>query len=251
MTILAWVLYAVGICLGFVAGISIAWWYASSEASMYSYLASFAVSGAIGAVVGYVMIYGFFVRRLLPGYKTLSIFFGGLEVWAMCRARLLFKRLVVRFAKNDDISVLDRYSTVFCDPKRGFYSNNWYFFWDTPHGIVLLCDGEPIACIGFVKNNVEGHSLIEIQQIQGMYGKKEELSAIRWERLLVTFVLELARISGRFREVCIQPAKYNKWQDAHRTNSFGQRYDGTARALKFKRDKKTDTWLFQLLQESA
>lgn len=249
MTVLAWVLYAAGIFLGFSLGgflgvlIFITWG--------YSYWTCFVVFGVIGALVGCAMAHIFFVRRLFPGYKTAGIFFGGLEVWAMWRARRLFKTLVVRFAKNDNVQAPGQYSIVFCDPTTGLCSNNWHFFWDTPHGIVLLCDGEPIACIGFVKEKVEQHSLIEIQQIQGIYGKKEDLSVVQWERLLVTFVLELARMNGKFREVRIQSARHNKWQAGYRVNVLGQRYDGTARALKFKRDKEDGNWMFPLLPASA
>ena len=80
-----------------------------------------------------------------------------------------------------------------------------------------------IACIGFV---ISG-SVVHIQQIQGARHRQEELRPLRWEKLLVKIVVEIAR-QLRFKTVEILPAERNDY------------YIPSDRYLKMRRSTKKD-----------
>ena len=54
-------------------------------------------------------------------------------------------------------------------------------FNDANYSLVLFYEKKPIALIGF---NIVGKRTMLVKQIQGVRGKKEELSPIKWERML-------------------------------------------------------------------
>lgn len=123
----------------------------------------------------------------------------------------------------------------------GYFLNRFYL--DAPYGIILHATGKdlsiPIACITFDKF---GNDTIRIQQIQGpsySRGENEELciialSEIKWERLLVQLVRELAELN-KVKRVEIISCTKSRWYKERRHQKMFMRYDVTARRMGFKK----------------
>ena len=82
-----------------------------------------------------------------------------------------------------------------------------FIHWETPDGIKLIREGHIIAGLGFSR---EKESLV-VRQIQGGVNRKLELSAIKWERLLLAAAIEVARINN-LSHVEVAPAGSSQWQ---------------------------------------
>ncbi|MBI4812698.1 hypothetical protein HY798_04695 [Candidatus Falkowbacteria bacterium] len=121
--------------------------------------------------------------------------------------------------------------------------------WDTPCGIVLAHqylindkkEYRGLACVGFTIEK----SIIHIRQIQGARYRQEELLPLRWEKLLVKVVIEIARQLG-FKTVEILPAEKNEWRDLISYSQLKLRYDVTAKRMGFKWNPQKRVYEFAL-----
>lgn len=120
-------------------------------------------------------------------------------------------------------------------------------FWaDAKYSILLDKFGHgSIALIGFDIDD----DIVLVKQIQGRQGYKEHLTPLKWERMLLAVVVQVARQSG-LKEVRVQPAHKNKWHTVNEraTNGRGKMlYDVTARRSGFKFDKEADCFRLALV----
>lgn len=161
------------------------------------------------------------------------------------KAAELLKQLLPQFAKEGvSPEILERFSVSFRsgwknwrdkDPDNLLYGR---IFWDTRCGVRLEFEGQTIAGIGF---DPEGRAVI-IRQIQGCRGCDNCLVLVRWERLLVTLLTRLMSRSKWYREVGVITASQSEYYRG-RESTFKQRYDGTARKLKFSFSAERQLWL--------
>lgn len=157
--------------------------------------------------------------------------------------------LLPRFQKNGvSTDILRRYSITFMSSGPG---TRGAVYWDTPFGLVLTNDFCEVAWIGFQPHEENG---LLIAQIQGSLGATSVLQSIRWERLLVTLLIELARKAGGYNAVEILPATSLRWffgnvKDpglAQLRARLKMRYDVTAQRMKFKWDETRKRYRFEL-----
>ncbi len=141
-----------------------------------------------------------------------------------------------------------RLSVAFRFGKRGYVPQaSSSVFWDTRLGIELRHEGEIIAVIGF---DVLFFGDLIIRQIQGVSWCDDILSHLRWERLLVALVRDIAARERIFRgkRLCVSdPREHPNYTTPaipgierdpellreHQAR-MKRRYNGTARRLKFK-----------------
>ncbi|GEM_PF-5539220 len=109
-------------------------------------------------------------------------------------------------ATNKD---LDKY-TILKDGGIGYSQRFGGIYHDGQYSFVLCYDSVSIATISF--HPEEG--AIKVYQIQGVFGEKENLKKIKWERMLLTLVCDWAQENG-IKEVQVQPKKSNKWERLH------------------------------------
>lgn len=111
------------------------------------------------------------------------------------------------------------------------------------------CISRSIACIGFdvVKpHKKRAKPIIFIRQIQGVYGKKQELAAFRWEKMLVQIIVDWARVNG-FSEARIQLAEHNRYYDqVGSRDSLRLRYNITARRSGFRLNEARNYYVLEL-----
>lgn len=163
---------------------------------------------------------------------------------------------------------LNNYSVFLSFPasfmlQRGYRDNRFpNIYWDATYGIVLaykhLVNGREeyreIACVGFEIDR----SIIHIKQIQGARYRHEELSPLRWEKLLIKVVIEIAQRLG-FITVEILPAERNDYyipsdhelESRHISKKDWQqllklRYDVVAKRLGFKWDPQKRVYEYSL-----
>ncbi len=86
------------------------------------------------------------------------------------------------------------------------YCGDWPVFWDTKNGILLRCEHESAACIGF---DEYGTGLL-VEQIQGVPGTEEYLRLIPWKEMLLDATMIIASACG-FSHVVIQRAEANRY----------------------------------------
>lgn len=99
---------------------------------------------------------------------------------------------------------------------------------DAKYSLLLVRDLpeyiRPLACISFLADE---DGILTVVQIQGQRGKQEDLRRLRWERMLLQYVIDLARQCG-YREVRVVSGTHNHWNDG-RVNpapeQFHLRYD--------------------------
>ena len=112
----------------------------------------------------------------------------------------------------------------------------------------------PVACVGFgLVADATPHLLVK--QLQGVPGGKEKLGTIKWERLLLTAVITLAR-SLKLEEVRIQKSKYNNWLKSMVAKNSGEaemqfhrfhlRYDVLPKRMGFREESDPSTWTLRL-----
>jgi len=97
---------------------------------------------------------------------------------------------------------------------------------------------EPLACISF---DIMGPRTVVIRQIQGVKDKAHELRHWRWEKMLVSLVVEWAQ-ENNFAVVKIVSAENNGWQHKMPLQMLKLRYDVTAQRLGFKLDPGTGNY---------
>ena len=129
-------------------------------------------------------------------------------------------------------------------------------FMDTKTAFVLLYRRTPIASIGFC---VKKHHLL-IVQLQGVFGEEKVLSVFKWERLLVAFLLDLAKALS-FRKVLMNSSyqcAYNPLTNdeietvylpegfEERVQRLKMRYDVTAKRMGFKQLKPGGCHVYSL-----
>lgn len=163
-----------------------------------------------------------------------------------------------RFSKNGGVDV-NRYMLA-SDRTRYGGANGYgeifgHFYHDSRYSMVLVYrilvkEGgktrevqEPLALIGFELE--EERSAVFINQIQGKRDEQKLLAPLRWEKMLVSIVVDLARFYG-LKKVGIQTAANNGYypkpeggrtltdQDKKRIEGFRMRYDVTARRCGFR-----------------
>ena len=136
---------------------------------------------------------------------------------------------------------------IICSGYRDDRFTNIY--WDAPRGIVLAykyfvndrAEYRGIACIGFNINE----STVHIRQIQGARYRHEELAPLRWEKLLVKVVIEIAQ-RLEFKMVEILPAKKNEWLNLGNASQLKLRYDVTAKRIGFKWNPQKQVYEYSL-----
>lgn len=129
-----------------------------------------------------------------------------------------------------------------------------YYVWDTPagnpvdgrYGIVMRHRGKPVALVGFnvikfdgegtnIRIDNYGDSITDefpyIRQLQGGLFCTEGLEPLRWEKLLITVIEELAQECG-FPSCSIQPAERGK--EIRLCERSHIRYDVTAKRMGYK-----------------
>lgn len=158
-------------------------------------------------------------------------------------AEKLFADLLPRFAKPGvSPEELATYRVAFRFGRRDSWDSDGWPYWDDKFGISLKKAGckKNVACLAF---DSFGRSVV-VRQIQGHGGYEKELAQIRWEKLLVTFLRELLRSFAWCNRICIIQAKqcYYYRQGEQRRHGLSRRYDGTARALKFRVCPQTKLW---------
>ena len=135
-------------------------------------------------------------------------------------------------------------------------------YWDCSHGwgdppyekiyfdddfAFILNTGTALATIGF---NIKDNGDIFVSQIQGAKGNKEHLQKIRWQQLLLSYLIDWARESDS-KQVRVRPAKRNKYYHHTPKEDFNHKlnerlqthYDGTARSLGFEVNEDGDFYL--------
>ncbi|GEM_PF-5883691 len=157
------------------------------------------------------------------------------------------------------------------EPHVGSIGSGGLICWDTRYGLKLTARVSTrratLAILGF--RPVERGFLVEQLQAQG--DKQSPVRYLRWERLLVSALIELARRGEVYREVQIQAASTTTWftepvglcsvkkeggtiqwlLEGSRTleeyqADMKRRYDGTARGLGFKWCEDKKLWIYPL-----
>lgn len=128
------------------------------------------------------------------------------------------------------------------------------FWWDTVSALVLMRGSVRLAAIGF---RTQG-GIITVRQIQGAEGVTQYLRPLRWERILVEALVFLGQVAGRYREVRILSAHKTGWYGVSRKSydrdfrqGMRRRYDGTARALGFRKHPSGDYWFKTIMPGRA
>ena len=170
-----------------------------------------------------------------------------------------FGNLVAQFAREDSNSYADVSVQYYDANLKALESNRW----DTLTGLALIYREKIAARIGFYPYD----DYVFVHQIQG--GRDEEartvLNKLRWERLLVTSLMMVAR--GQYKRILIADAAYNKWlppepplptmMDDLRESKFALRmragharlrirYDQTAQKLGFIHVPEQGVWVKDL-----
>ena len=119
------------------------------------------------------------------------------------------------------------------------YPNYGAVYFDTRYNFVLLDDGEPICSIGFNRRIIR-RSVIFIKQIQGVRNKQEELSPLRWEKMLLQIVIDYAK-QNKFKRIdVIRSVNHQDYfsDNKKRSQRMYMKYDITARRMGFKLNKR-------------
>lgn len=151
----------------------------------------------------------------------------------------MLDRLVPTFQREGG-EVQPDYSANFRFGDKGYSPDGVY--WDTRCGIRLAADGLPVGCVGFIPFG----GSVTIKQLQGIFFL-ERIPPLRWERLLVTLLGEVTQAIGGYSSLCIVSADKIEWYNgpngvlsedelSEHKQRMRRRYDGTARALKFRKN---------------
>ncbi len=123
-------------------------------------------------------------------------------------------------------------------------------FADGEYGIVL--EGRtynvsrgPLALVSFDLWMLNGDYVAVVKQLQGVSGRKEQLSGIRWERMFLQMVTDWARANGCTEVACIE-ADGSEWRSHDTFHSFHLRYNVSARRNGFTFDDKRKLWRLPL-----
>ncbi len=183
----------------------------------------------------------------------------GLRKIGKCRkAGIDLRPYLERFSKS---SCPTRFSYLLFSERRGedgHYSKKFKLcyplgsvYYDASYGFVLAARmfsvfKFPVAVIGFGADT--NNSTVIIKQIQGVRGAADFLAGIRWEKLLVSVVVDWARLHGA-KKVEIIRAQDNFWYncgDGERMHRMRFHYDVTAKRCGFRLDEKTKLYVLHL-----
>lgn len=148
--------------------------------------------------------------------------------------------------KRQELAKNDRYLICLANG-YGSYSLTRKIYFDGFYAFILfraentdvnVIYDKAIACIGFEQVG----KTIKVVQIQGVSGKKRWLSKIRWEKMLLSILIDWAK-ANRYKRVEVIRAEESvwyprEWQKNRYSNrlrkSMFLRYDVTARRMGFK-----------------
>ena len=183
----------------------------------------------------------------------------GLRKIGKCRkAGIDLEPYLERFSKS---SCPTRFSYLLLSERRsedGHYSKKFKsrhplgsVYYDASYGFVLAVRmfsvfKIPIAVIGFEADTSD--STITIKQVQGVKDAADFLAGIRWEKLLVSVVVDWARLHGA-KKVEIIRAEDGPWHrgaDLERAARMHLHYDVTAKRCGFRLDEKTNRYTLHL-----
>lgn len=163
--------------------------------------------------------------------------------------RKLFEEILLQYFKKEEIEkdqllpeyIAFQFKLTFCAvPANSFTLSGIYF--DATYNFVLFREKEAIASIGFYEIE-EG--VLQVMQIQGVRGRKENLRILRWERFLLRLLCVWAKSCG-FKEVRVLSSAKNNWAGG-RQKEFYLKYDVTARREKFIKDPATGCYTKSLI----
>ena len=116
-----------------------------------------------------------------------------------------------------------------------FSDSNVYY--DGLYAFVLCAKlNTPLVLISFKPEK----NAINIVQIQGVYGKRQKLKLIKWERMMLALAYEWAQ-QYSINEVRVTPHKQNEWTKVREKGKI--RYDVTAKRTGFKYDSTTKKYV--------
>lgn len=111
-------------------------------------------------------------------------------------------------------------------------------FYDAPYAIVLTKEEEAVAVSSY---RIRG-TQIEITQIQGTYGKANELKDLYWGRALICAIEEIAK-QGGIKKIIVRSAKNATYSEIKGNSEPGEAgytiYDVNARRCRYKKNKET------------
>ena len=114
-------------------------------------------------------------------------------------------------------------------------------YYDNPFVVVLTRGNEAIA---FASYNII-RDTIEIGQIQGTYGKGEELKELFWGRAIISAIEEIAK-SQRAKRIVVKSAKNSKYEEIRGNSNGGEAgfliYDVNAKRCGFRRNNITGNY---------
>jgi hypothetical protein len=127
------------------------------------------------------------------------------------------------------------YGMIFGDPERKVQ------FYDNIDAIVLTKDDEAVA---FASYNRSGEK-IQITQIQGTYGKQDELKDLHWGIALICAIEEIAK-QGGIKKIIVRSAKNATYSEIKGNSEPGEAgytiYDVNARRCKYKKNEETGNY---------
>jgi len=143
----------------------------------------------------------------------------------------LKKFLRKKFQNNEDKSGVELPSYgIRLDYGHGS-SRRFPRYYDAHYNFVLTYIGKAVASIGF---DISDRGVITVKQIQGVKGRKRELTPFRWEKLLLMLIVDYAAKYG-LRQVRVLPAEFNEWKKTMEEEKTKLFYDVTPKRCGFKR----------------
>ena len=144
------------------------------------------------------------------------------------------------------------------EPNQKLVAHDSDIWWDARWGLKLVqSNGLTHSVVAF--ECLE--KVLQVKQLQEMKFRgdsREHCSGFRWERLLLAAVCVLAQYTLGCKEVRVLKAEFTPWYNDlpnHADRSIEEyqaglkrRYDGTARALKFKKCPKMNEWVLPVNQ---
>ena len=111
-------------------------------------------------------------------------------------------------------------------------------YYDNTDAIVLTKEDEAVAFCSYSNNN----GIVTISQIQGTYGKGNELKGLHWAKALIRAIEEMAKKCG-VKKIIIRSAKNAQYPEIKGNSNPGEAgftiYDVNARRCKFKKNEET------------
>lgn len=167
--------------------------------------------------------------RALPLARSLKAFRKG-KRYKVDLMPYLKKFLRKKFQNNEDKLGVEL-SSYGIHLDYGRRSKRFPRYYDAHYNFVLTHAGEAIASIGF---DISDRGVITVKQIQGVKGRKWELTPFRWEKLLLMLTVDYASKHG-LRQVRVLPAEFNDWNKTIEGGKAKLFYDVTPKRCGFKR----------------